>query len=82
MGVTSLGLTPAPPAVTMRSALLYRNFHYRSHKTEKVEEERVDVYTFIGRMIQHVLPKVFKRIRYYGVQAKKTFEQVKGIIQC
>jgi len=41
----------------------------------------VDVYTFIGRMIQHVLPKGFKRIRYYVVQATKTFEQVKGIIR-
>ncbi len=41
----------------------------------------MEVYTFIGRMIQHVLPKGFKRIRYYGVQATKTFEQVKGIIQ-
>ncbi len=56
-------------------------YHYRSHKTEKVEEERVDVYTFIGRMVQHVLPKGFKRIRYYGVQATKTFEEVKGIIR-
>ena len=26
-------------------------YHYRSHKTENVEEERVDVYTFIGKMI-------------------------------
>ena len=32
-------------------------YHYRSHKTESVEEEQVDVYTFIGRMIQHILPK-------------------------
>ena len=32
-------------------------------------------------MIQHVLPKGFKRIRYYGVQATKTFEKVKGLIQ-
>jgi hypothetical protein len=56
-------------------------YHYKSHKTERVEEEEVDVYTFIGRMIQHVLPKGFKRIRYYGVQATKTLERVKGIIQ-
>lgn len=56
-------------------------YHYRSHKTERVEQEEVDVYTFIGRMIQHILPKGFKRIRYYGVQATKTFEQVKGIIR-
>jgi hypothetical protein len=56
-------------------------YHYRSHQTKRVEEETVDVYTFIGRMIQHVLPKGFKRIRYYGVQATKTFEKVKGEIQ-
>lgn len=56
-------------------------YHYRSHKTERVEEERVDAYTFIGRMIQHILPKGFKRIRYYGEQATKTFEEVKGIIR-
>lgn len=56
-------------------------YHYRSHKTERVEQETVDVYTFIGRMIQHVLPKGFKRIRYSGVQATKTFEKVKVIIR-
>jgi len=56
-------------------------YHYRSHRTERVEQESVGVYTFIGRMIQHVLPKGFQRIRYYGVQATKTFEKVKGIMQ-
>jgi len=56
-------------------------YHYRSHKTERVERERVDVYTFIGRMIQHVFPKGFQRIRYYGVQATKTFAKIKGLIQ-
>lgn len=56
-------------------------YHYRSHKTGREEQERVDVYTFIGRMIQHVFPKGFQRIRYYGVQATKTFEKVKGIIK-
>jgi Putative transposase/Transposase zinc-binding domain len=55
-------------------------YHYRSHKTERVEWERVDVYTFIGRMIQQVFPKGFKRIRYYGVQATKTFEKIKVMI--
>src|SRR5207245_3471287 len=48
-------------------------YHYRSHKTERVERERVDVYTFIGRMMQHTFAKGFKRIRYYGVQATKVF---------
>jgi len=56
-------------------------YHYRSHKTERVERERVDVYTFIGRMIQHTFAKGFKRIRYYGVQATKTFEKIKHLIR-
>ena len=55
--------------------------HYRSHRTERVEHETVGVETFIGRMIQHTMPKGFKRIRYYGVQATKTFAKVKGVIQ-
>jgi Putative transposase/Transposase zinc-binding domain len=55
--------------------------HYRSHKTERVERERVDVSTFIGRMIQHTFAKGFKRIRYYGVQATKTFAKIKGMIR-
>jgi hypothetical protein len=56
-------------------------YHYRSHRTERVERETVDVDTFIGRMVQHTMPKGFKRIRYYGVQATKTFAKVKVVIQ-
>ena len=46
-----------------------------------MERETVDVDTFIGRMVQHTVPKGFKRIRYYGVQATKTFAKLKGVIQ-
>jgi hypothetical protein len=56
-------------------------YHYRSHRTERVEHETVAVETFIGRMVQHMVPKGFKRIRYYGVQATKTFAKVKVVIQ-
>jgi Putative transposase/Transposase zinc-binding domain len=56
-------------------------YHYRSHRTERTEHETVDVTTFIGRMIQHTMPKGFKRMRYYGVQATKTFAKLKGLIQ-
>jgi hypothetical protein len=56
-------------------------YHYRSHRTDRMEHETVPVATFIGRMVQHVLPKGFKRIRYYGVQATKTFAKVKAVIQ-
>jgi len=56
-------------------------YHYRSHRTDRVEHETVAVETFIGRMGQHTVPKGFKRIRYYGVQATKTFAKVKVAIQ-
>jgi len=56
-------------------------YHYRAHRTGRMEHETVPVDTFIGRMVQHTLPKGFKRIRYYGVQATKTFAKVKVAIQ-
>jgi hypothetical protein len=56
-------------------------YHYRSHRTERVEHETVNVITFIGRMVQHTMPKGFKRIRYAGVQATKTFAKVKVLIR-
>src|SRR5215510_14767090 len=56
-------------------------YHYRSHKSERVEWETVAVYTFIGRMVQHVFAKGFRRIRYYGVQATKTFATLKRVMQ-
>ena len=55
--------------------------HDRSHRTERVEHETVDVDTFLGRMVQHTMPKGFKRIRYDGVQATKTFAKVQGVIR-
>jgi hypothetical protein len=56
-------------------------YHYRSHRTERVERATVDVDAFIGRTVQHTMPKGFKRIRYYEVQATKTFAKVKAVIQ-
>jgi hypothetical protein len=56
-------------------------YHYRSHRTERMEHDTVAVDTFIGRMVQHTMPKGFKRIRYDGVQATKTFTKVKVMIQ-
>ena len=56
-------------------------YHYRSHRTARMEPETVTVERFIGRMVQHTVPKGFKRIRYYGVQATKTFAMVKVAMQ-
>ena len=56
-------------------------YHYRSHRTDRMEYETVPVDTFMGRMVQHTIAQGFKRIRYYGVQATKTFAKVKEVIQ-
>jgi len=50
--------------------------HDRSHRTGRMEHETVLVATFLGRMVQHALPKGFKRMRYDGVQATQTFAKV------
>jgi Putative transposase/Transposase zinc-binding domain len=55
--------------------------HYRSHRTERVEHDTVAVETCIGRMVQHTMPKGFKRIRSSGVPATKTFATVKVAMQ-
>jgi hypothetical protein len=82
---TSLAKYVVSPPISLRRIDRYDGqrvtSHYRSHKTERVERETVEVYTFIGRMVQHTFSKGFKRVRYYGVQATKTFTKIKGLIQ-
>jgi hypothetical protein len=56
-------------------------YHDRSHHSDRLEHATGPVQTLIGRMVQHVLPKGFKRLRYYGVQATKTFAKVKAVIR-
>jgi hypothetical protein len=72
--------TVATGGVEKRAAR-HRALHRPTHRTERTEHETVDVKTFIGRMVQHTMSKGFKRIRYYGVQATKTFAKVKVAIQ-
>jgi hypothetical protein len=55
--------------------------HERSQKTERVERARVAVYPVIGRMLPPGFPKGCKRIRSYGGQATKTFEQSSPLIR-
>src|SRR3989454_12105461 len=35
-------------------------YHYRSHRTERVEHETADVATFIGRMVQHMVVYLYR----------------------
>jgi hypothetical protein len=54
-------------------------YWYRDHlKQGKKITETVSRETFIGRMVQHILPKGFQRIRYYGLQATCTLHKVRA----
>ncbi len=63
-------------------------YWYEDHQKGRQEVE-VSRKQFIGRMVQHILPKGFKRVRYYGLQAtcklKKVAvilkEALKGVVQ-
>jgi hypothetical protein len=50
-------------------------YHYKSHKTKKTEYETLGAIRFIGRMVQHILPKRFQRVRYYGLQSTSSFKK-------
>ncbi len=75
------------PPIALSRIIAYDREHgtvtywYRDHLSQgKTTTETVSRETFIGRMVQHILPKGFQRIRYYGLQAtcilKKLREQV------
>ena len=54
-------------------------YWYRDHlKQGKKTVETVSRESFIGRMVQHILPKGFVRIRYYGLQASCTLKKVRA----
>jgi Putative transposase/Transposase zinc-binding domain len=50
-------------------------YYYQSHRTKSRAYETINVQTFIGRMVQHILPKGFQRVRYYGLHATATFKK-------
>jgi hypothetical protein len=54
-------------------------YWYRDHLSQgKKTTQTVSRETFIGRMVQHILPKGFQRIRYYGLQASCTLTKVRA----
>ena len=67
------------PPISIRRLIKYSGnfitYWYKDHKTKKRKTETIPIETFIGRMVQHILPKGFQRIRYYGLQATKTFNK-------
>ena len=69
----------ASPPIAIRRIISYTGqevtYWYKDHRTKDKEVVTVDVMTFIGRMVQHILPKGFQRVRYYGLQATKTYKK-------
>jgi len=76
------------PPISLRRIVKYDGqkvkYWYNDHTTGKRIKEEIDVLTFIGRMIQHILPKGFQRIRYYGLHAtahaSRIREKLKGLL--
>jgi hypothetical protein len=75
----------ASPPIAVRRILDYDGqkvtYWYQDHKSKSKKFERVDVYTFIGRMVQHIFPKWFQRVRYYGLEATRTYKKWAQVIQ-
>jgi hypothetical protein len=75
----------ASPPIAVRRIVSYDGqtvkYWYKDHKTKAKKFEVVDVLTFIGRMVQHIMPKCFQRVRYYGLQATKTFKKWTEVIR-
>jgi len=69
----------ASPPISVRRIIKYDGnevtYWYNDHKSKKKKVETVSVYTFIGRMVQHIFSKGFQRVRYFGLQATKTFSK-------
>lgn len=75
----------ASPPISVKRIVEYTGdkvtYWYNDHETKAVKVETVDVMTFVGRMVQHILPKGFKRVRYYGLQATNTYKKWREIIE-
>ena len=56
-------------------------YWYKDHQTQAKKVEPGDALPWVGRMVQHILPKGFQRVRYYGIQATKTFRKWAEVIR-
>ena len=76
------------PPISVRRIVSYDGkrvkYWYQDHKSGRRKVEEVDVFQFIGRMVQHILPKGMQRVRYYGLHAaavyRKIYKKLKAIL--
>ena len=52
-------------------------YWYQDHKSGTIQHETLPVLRFIGRMVQHILPKGFPRIRYYGLHGHVRYKKMR-----
>jgi hypothetical protein len=53
-------------------------YWYEDHQTQAIQHETLPVLRFIGRMVQHILPKGFQRTRYYGLHSHLRYETIRN----
>lgn len=51
-------------------------FKYKESATDQIKTSEVPAEEFIGRFLQHVLPKRFVKVRYYGLLAPRNRHQL------
>src|SRR3972149_4636435 len=80
-----IGKCGAPPPMGLSRIIKYDRewgevtYWYKDHLSQgKKTTVTVDRETFIGRMVEHILPKGFQRIRYYGLQATCKLKKVRA----
>ncbi len=68
------------PPISVRRVVSYDGkrvkYWYQDHKSGGRKMEEVDVFQFIGRMVQHILPKGMQRVRYYGLHAAAVYRKI------
>ena len=52
-------------------------YWYEDHKTQAIQHATLPVLRFIGRMVQHILPKGFQRIRYFGLHSHTRYQSIR-----
>jgi len=67
------------PPISVRRIESYNgesvSYWYRDHKSGQIEHETLPAMKFVGRMAQHILPKGFQRIRYYGLHCNVRYHK-------
>jgi Putative transposase len=63
----------ASPPIAVSRIIAYDGqsleYCWQDHKSHQQERARVSAVEFIRRLVQHILPRGFQRVRYYGLHA-------------